>query len=68
MSNVILEFYKKNDVKPSYSLTVNVNGLSRVEFTNLIYEIAGDFCKISRCDAWSVRARKDVITELKENG
>jgi hypothetical protein len=68
MSNVILEFYKKNDVKPSYSLTVNVNGLSRAEFTNLIYEIAGDFCKISRCDAWSVRAMKDVITELKENG
>lgn len=67
MSNVILNFYKK-DAEPSYSLTVNVNGLSRAEFTNLIYDVAGDFCKISHCEAWSVRARKDVITELKENG
>ena len=65
MSNVTLEFYKKNEIKPEYSLRLDSEGLSRAEFTNLIYDVAGDFCKISRCDAWSVRARKDVITELK---
>lgn len=65
MSNVILYFYKKDKAEAAYSLTVNVNGLNRAEFTNLIYEVAGDFCKISHCDAWSVRARKDVITEIK---
>lgn len=68
MSNVTLEFYKKNEIKPEYSLRLDSEGLSRAEFTNLIYDVAAGFCRVTNCTAWSVRDRLDVITELKENG
>lgn len=69
MSKVCLLFYKDNDeaeeINPSYRLNLSVDNLSRAELTNFIYDVAGDFCKITKCNAWSVVNRLDVIKEKK---
>lgn len=54
MKKIFIQFYRFTD-SPTYLLEVGVDEkLTRDQITNFIYDVAGDFCKVSDSSSWSI--------------
>lgn len=66
MSRATILFYKGNIVRPIYKKVVAAAGISKSEFTTLLFSRADEICKKQSFDSFSILNREDTITEVKK--